>query len=99
MKSRMISIVATVLLVFAGVGAVTLANVTGLLSETAGGLLGVIDRFGPPIVTALALSLQPWVSQIEIHADPAQVALRLGAWTILGAISLVATFRRLELGH
>ena len=91
--------IATVLLVFAVVGSVALANASSLVRQAQGGVIGAIDRFGPPLLTSLALALQPWVPRLELAADPVDVALRLAVWTALGLVCLLALFRRVELGR
>lgn len=94
---------ATVIVVLAGVGTVTLANLWGLLRAATGaeaeGLLALVDRLGPPLLTSLALALAPWTARLELVADPFEVALRLALWSA-GSLALLAfAFRRVELGH
>jgi ABC-type transport system involved in multi-copper enzyme maturation permease subunit len=93
----------TVLFVFAGVGTVALANLVGLLRPAAGasaeGILAAIDRFGPPLLTSLALALAPWMARVELSVDPLEIALRLVLWTAGGVALLILAFRRIELGR
>lgn len=88
---------ATVLLVFAGVGMVVLANVVARLAEGALGVLGAIDRFGPPFASALAAPLAGWVPDVAQDADEVGLILRLLLWAVLGLASLAWGFRRSEL--
>jgi hypothetical protein len=90
--------VATVLLVLGGVGVVTLANGIAPFAEGAG-WLGVIDRYGPPFGSSLALALAPWLEGVTLPGDAVRVAARLVAWSIGATLVLVFTFRRVELGQ
>ena len=49
--------IATVMLVFVATGTVTLANLLGMFRDASGGVMGAIDRFGPPLCTSIALAL------------------------------------------
>ena len=49
--------IATVMLVFVATGATTLANLLGMFRDEGGGAMGAIDRFGPPLCSAIALAL------------------------------------------
>jgi hypothetical protein len=88
---------ATVLLVFAGVGVTALANGWALLAGASAGWLGAVDRLGPPFASALAAPLAAWVPQLALPLEPALLALRLLAWGVAGIGLLAFGFRRLEL--
>jgi hypothetical protein len=89
--------IATVLLVFVAVGAITLANLVAMFRDGAEGLLGVIARFGPPLATAIALALSPWIDAVTLAAAPQEIVLRHGVWAAASIALLWAVFRRLEL--
>jgi hypothetical protein len=89
---------ATLLLVFPAVGVVALANLASLVrgGQLEPGVLAAVDRFGPPLLTALVVPLGPWLESVSLPAAPG-VALRLAAWA-LGSVALLAfAFRRVEL--
>lgn len=88
----------TVLLVLGGVGLVALANGVAPFAE-ASGWLGVIDRFGPPLASSMALALAPWLEGVHIPGDGVRIAGRLAAWAIASPLALVFVFRRVELGR
>jgi hypothetical protein len=89
---------ATLLLVFPGVGMVALANLTSLVrgGTLEPGLLLALDRFGPPLLTALVVPLAPWLESVSFPAAGG-VALRLAAWALASVALLVLVFRRIEL--
>lgn len=89
--------IATVLLVFVAVGAIALANLVALFRGGAEGALGVIDRFGPPLCTAIALALAPWIEAVTLDVPATEIALRQGVWAAASIALLWAVFRRLEL--
>ena len=89
--------IATVLLVFVAVAATSLANLVAMFRGGAEGLLGALDRFGPPLCTAIALALSPWIDEVSLTAAPAEIALRHGVWAAASIALLWAVFRRLEL--
>jgi ABC-type transport system involved in multi-copper enzyme maturation permease subunit len=89
---------ATVLLVFAAVATVAVANATGVASSAgSGGWLGAIDRLGPPMATAMLAPLSAWLPQVTLPIDPALVLVRLLAWAAAGVAALLVAFRRIEL--
>lgn len=60
-------------------------------------LLMGLDRFGPPIASAMLRALAPWVPGSPLPADFAAVFARGVVWAALGVGSLAAAFRRIEL--
>jgi ABC-type transport system involved in multi-copper enzyme maturation permease subunit len=87
---------ATLLLVLGGVWMIALANSLGAFTQL-GGWLGWIDRVGPPLGSAMALALRPWLEAGSIAGDAVQVSGRLAAWAIGAVLVLVGAFRRVEL--
>jgi hypothetical protein len=83
--------------VLVSVGSVAFVNLLTLFGAELGGVAGAIDRFGPPLCTAIAVSLAPWVETVAIEGDPAELALRLAAWAGAAAGLLVLSFRRSEI--
>lgn len=90
--------VATVLLAVALVAMVALANVVGLVrgGAAATGWLASVDRFGPPLLSAMLASLDAWTPQLSLANDPT-LWPRLLLWCAAGVAALWAAFRRVEL--
>ena len=87
---------ATLLLVIGGVWLSAIANALGSFTEI-GGWLGALDRIGPPLASAMAVALSPWLEGVAMHGDPLRIYARLVAWAIAGVLALVYAFRRVEL--
>jgi len=90
---------ANVLLVFAFVGAVALANGLALAGRDPGGALGALDALGPPLASAVVLAVASWVPQVDPAVDPAGVVFRSVLWAGGSLVVLWAGFARLELGR
>ena len=91
--------IANVLLVFAGVGATALANALSLAGHGPGGVLGLLDRFGPPLASSLAMALSAWVPDLELHAEPASLVFRGVLWAGGSLVALFVAFARVEIGQ
>jgi ABC-type transport system involved in multi-copper enzyme maturation permease subunit len=89
--------VATILLVMMGVGLVAAVNVAGLFGAELGGLATAVQRFGPPLVSPVALALRDWIAPTAVPGDALILALRQIAWMLASAALLVHAFRRVEL--
>jgi hypothetical protein len=89
--------VATVLLVMMGVAGVAAVNVAGLFGAELGGLAGAVQRFGPPLVSPVALALREWIAPTALPGDALTLALRQIAWMLASAAALVHAFRRVDL--
>jgi ABC-type transport system involved in multi-copper enzyme maturation permease subunit len=87
---------ATLLLVIGGVWLSAFANALGSFAEI-GGWLGALDRLGPPLASAMALALAPWLEGVAISGDPVRIYARLTVWAIAGVLALIYAFRRVEL--
>lgn len=92
------------LLVFGLVFITSLASGLSFLSPAEPGdvssfraLFSAIDRFGPPIASAMLRALAPWVPGAPLPADFAAVFARSLVWAMLGLASLAAAFRKIEL--
>jgi ABC-type transport system involved in multi-copper enzyme maturation permease subunit len=94
LSSLFLSRIATVLLLFTTVGGVAIFN---MLGAEAGGFVGVINHFGPPLASAIVLALAPWVDAPRETADVWNVGLRLTVWAAAGVTTLVVGFRRMEI--
>jgi hypothetical protein len=91
--------IATVLLVFAVTGLVTLANGVGLARTEPSGWLAQVDRLGPPLASALAVALAPWTPGLVLDADPLLIGGRLALWAA-GSVGLLwLAVSRIELGR
>lgn len=89
--------IATLFLVLAILGLITLANVLGAAARLGNGILAWIDRFGPPLASSLGLALAPWLGGAQLQGSAADIAFRLALWCALGVGLLVAAFRRAEI--
>jgi ABC-type transport system involved in multi-copper enzyme maturation permease subunit len=83
-------------LVLLAVAAVSGANLAAALGAELGGFWAALDRFGPPLGTALALVATGWTGH-AIDASPTHVAARLALWAVFAAALLAVAFRRREL--
>lgn len=62
-----------------------------------GGLLAAIERYGPPLGTALVYALAPWFSEGASISDWIDVWIRLLLWAAGSTALLAVLFRRLDL--
>ena len=74
-------------------------NLLALFGAELGGLAGAIDRYAPPLCTAIAVSLDPWVESVAVEGDAVELSLRLAAWAGAAVGLLVLTFRRNEISR
>ena len=94
---------AVILLVLLGLVFVAFANGVGLASELAhpevavGGLVGAVDRYGPPLFTAIAGAVAQWNPHLDPGDTYAQSMLRLAVWAAGGCLLLIAAFRVREI--
>jgi ABC-type transport system involved in multi-copper enzyme maturation permease subunit len=97
--------IATWLLVFGVVFLTTLSASTAVWPPPADpeavsgarAFLGALDRFGPPVASAMLRALAPWVPSAPLPADFAAVLARSVAWAGASLAALAAAFRRVEL--
>ena len=87
----------TVMLVFAAVAVISVANLLGVTRFDSGGWLSAIDRFGPPLATSLAAPLQAWLPPEYAKLDTGPLLLRALAWSAIALFQLGVEFRRLEI--
>jgi hypothetical protein len=88
--------IATVLAVLVGVGVIAGVNAIGLFGVELGGIAWGIDRFGPPLGSAVVAALAPWIAPAEVPADPLELAVRIAAWAVAGVSLLVVVSRRCD---
>lgn len=88
---------ATVLLVLVSVGSITFVNLLSQFGAHPGGLAGALDRFGPPLCTAIVVALAPWIEPVSVSGEPLAIAARLVLWAAGSAALLVVVFRRREI--
>jgi len=94
---------AVILLVLLGLVFIAFANGVGLVTEIAhpdvgvGGLVGAVDRYGPPLFTAIVGAVVRWNPHIDPGDAFAQAMLRLAVWAVGGVGLLIAAFRRREI--
>jgi hypothetical protein len=89
--------IATVMLVFVATGATTLANLVGMFRDATGGVMGAIDRFGPPLCASIALALSPWIDEVQVPGSALEIAIRHAGWAVASIALLVVVFGRHEL--
>lgn len=76
---------------------VVAANALHLVADSEGGLLHVLDRFGPPLGRAFVLALAPWLQGEAATSDWIAAAGSLMAWGAGLSLLLVLAFRRRDL--
>ena len=89
--------VATFLVVFALVTGVTALNLASSAGIELSGMAYVVDRFGPPLGTALVQALGPWVGKPATPLGQGDTTLRLVLWATASVALLIAAFRRVEI--
>jgi ABC-type transport system involved in multi-copper enzyme maturation permease subunit len=101
--SLVVGRIAVVLATLVGIGFVAAANLAGIATtlalggEPLGGLFGLVDRYGPPLVTAIASGVAAWNPHVEPgHAFAATMA-RLAAWAVASIALLLVLFERREI--
>jgi hypothetical protein len=90
--------IATVMVVLIGVGMIATVNAIGSFRVELGGVAGAIDRFGPPLGSAVVTALSPWIAPAEVAVDPLAVSIRAVAWAVAGVALLVVVFRKQDIG-
>ena len=94
---------AVILIVLLGLAFVAFANGIGLATELAhpdvevGGLVGAVDRYGPPLFTAIAGAVAEWNPHVDPGDTFSQSMLRLALWAAGGVALLIAAFRSREI--
>ena len=91
--------IATTLLVLVAVGWIALVNLLAQFGAELQGVHAAIDRFGPPLGSALVVVLAPWIQSVSVTGEPVALVLRLAVWAGAGLALLVLTFRRTDFGH
>jgi len=59
----------------------------------------VLDRFGPPLLSSIVLTLSPWSGQLPPSLTAWDVWLRALLWLIGAVLLLALTFDRRELSR
>ena len=81
----------------AAVGATAASNLASQLGVELSGIPLWLDRYGPPLATAMIQALAAWIEPVEPSGDPLADAGRLLLWAGLAQGLLLACFRRVEL--
>lgn len=85
--------VATLFSVLAMVGVIAGINALALFGTELSGVAWAIDRFGPPLGSAIVAAMAGWIAPVTVPADPFEIAIRTGAWAVAGVSLLVVAFR------
>jgi len=85
--------VATLFSVLAVVGAIAGINALALFGTELNGVAWAIDRFGPPLGSALAAAVAGWIAPVAVPVDPIEVAIRIVAWAVASVALLMIAFR------
>jgi len=89
--------VVTLFAVMLWIQLIVVGNAAHMLGASFGGWFAALERWGPPLGTALFYAMSGWVSlRLDAH-EVALVMLRLAGWIGLSAALLVLSVRRLEL--
>jgi len=89
--------IATLLLLLMSVAGIAALNAASLLGSQLGGLAGLIDAYGPPLVSSIALALREWIAPTAVPGDALGLALRHVVWVLASAALLIQAFRRVDL--
>ena len=89
----------TALLAFLSVSLISALQLAAQLGAELSGLTGLVESYGPPLLTSMVVSLAPWIETTTVRGDPLEVALRALVWAGAGAALLAYAFRRVELGR
>jgi hypothetical protein len=89
----------TALAVFGFVWAIAAINAFAQFGTELPGIAGLVDRFGPPLATAMIVALGSWIEPTATHGEPLALALRSLLWAGASALLLLQVFRRIELGR
>lgn len=90
--------IGVVLLVMSALAVSSVADGVALAGAEPAGTLGLLGRYGPPIVLSMVQALFGWTDVPVSRAENLAVATRLGLWLAGSLALLVFTFRRRELG-
>ncbi len=91
--------VACVMLAFFLVAVSSIANLVTLASPESRGAMFFIDQAGPPLLTSVALALDPWFAEVTVQAHAGSVWGRLALWALGAPAALALAFQRIELGR
>ena len=89
--------VVTLFAVIVWIQVVVMANTAHVLGASFGGWFGALERWGPPLGTALLYAVSGWVAFTPPPGEMALVMLRLGLWVVASAVLLVVCVRRIEI--
>jgi ABC-type transport system involved in multi-copper enzyme maturation permease subunit len=88
---------AVALLAMAGVAVIAVVNGLSLFGHAPGGIAGILDRYGPPLLSAVVVPVAAWAEPFAVPGDALALGSRLAVWAAASAALLVVAFRRREL--
>jgi hypothetical protein len=91
--------VATLFLVLACVGGIAGVNAFALFGVELTGIAWVLDRFGPPLGSALIAAVSGWIAPAAVPVDPLEISIRTAAWAVAGVSLLVVAFRGRDIAN
>ena len=89
--------IVTFMCVVGGVAWTAIANAMSVSGLSLGIVGGLLDGFGPPILTGVVMPLAVWSGQAVAGASALDVVLRLGLWASASVFFLLFIFDRQEL--
>lgn len=90
----------TALLVFGLVWWIAALNTAAQFGAELSGVSGAIDRFGPPLASAMIVALGSWIEAAAApRGEPFDLALRSCLWAAASTGLVLVAFRRIELGR
>jgi ABC-type transport system involved in multi-copper enzyme maturation permease subunit len=89
--------IVTFLLVFLAVSLVSVLNLVSASGGELGAVYSILDQYGPPFSTSVAVALVPWSGNAIELEHLVDVAARGLVWAAAGSSTLLYIFRRLDL--
>ena len=89
--------VATFMLVFFVIAAISIINMTGIAGTELSGLSLWVDELGPPLATSITLALSAWADGQVTLVGGSMIIVRSFLWAAASVAALLFAFARLEI--